>query len=473
MLTTVVIVTFAGITLMVLAAIVLSARKAARSQQRLDDSRAVKAPPPSLRPTVDPSICIGSAACVDACPEEVLAQVDGLPHIVEPGNCVGHGACREACPVSAIALRMGSAQRGVDLPVLRRGYQSSVDGIYVAGELGGMGLIRNAFRQGLGAIDAIASSLPERRRQGEVVDVLIVGAGPAGIACALQAAHRGLSYLVVEQWSVGGSVSHFPRRKVVMTETFDLPIVGQFGRREMVKEELVEQLTGALEAAGADVLDGRRLSGISGKLGEFTATVETAGGRETHRARSIVLCIGRRGTPRKLGVPGEDEYSHVVYMLRDAEQYRRRRVMVVGGGDSAVEAALQLSEVVGTHVCLSYRGDAFTRCKKANRERIQDAAKAKRVEVHLATNVTRITPEVVELKGAVGRYSIPTDDVIVSIGAELPIPFLTSLGIAVEEKRGEELARDDASERAKALARASERLLRFASGRHPKTQRQQ
>lgn len=397
--------------------------------------------PPSLHPVIDLDVCIGSAACVDACPEQVLGRIEGLTQMIQAASCIGHGRCHASCPVGAIALVFGTAERGVDIPLLRAGYETNVDGVFVVGELGGMGLIRNAMRQGQKAIESVPGALarPQARAAGDpaAADVLIVGAGPAGLAAAVACVDRGVSYRLIEQLGLGGSVTHYPRRKVVFTEPIKLPIVGRFGKREMLKEELIAEMERVALTCGIEVLEGRRVTGVSGALGDFKVTAaRDDGAEETFAARTVVLAIGRRGTPRRLEVPGE-ELPHVVYRLIDAEQYRGRRVLCVGGGDSAVEAAVALAAVARTTVHVSYRGEAFFRVKKKNREDLEAAAAAGKVTLHLGTTVRAITPDRVVLEGQAGRTTLEIDDVIVNVGGVLPTPFLESIGVAVETKHGE------------------------------------
>lgn len=400
--------------------------------------------PANLHPVVNHDVCMGSGACVDACPEAVLGIIDGVTQLVKAGDCIGHGRCHDSCPTRAIALVFGTAERGVDIPLLRAGYETNVDGIFVVGELGGMGLIRNAMRQGLQAASSIQRLLERPDLEaadpdGAAVDVLIVGAGPAGIACAVKCVELGLSFELVEQYALGGSVMHYPRRKLVFTEVIKLPLVGRFGKTEMLKEELVAEFERVCLAAKIEVREGTRVSAVKGRAGRFTIETDAAGAARTYAARSIVLAVGRRGTPRKLECPGED-LPHVVYRLQDAEQYRHRRVLVVGGGDSAVEAAVALAQVAGTTVHLSYRGDSFYRVKKKNRLDLEAELESGRVTPHLETTVVAVGRDFVELKRKAGaRARLEVDDVIVNIGGVLPTAFLESMGVRVETKRGEEV----------------------------------
>ncbi len=439
--------TAVAVVLVTVVGLVLHFRQEDRAREALEDARAAGLNlPASLHPVVDYDACLGSGACIDACPEQVIGRVDGVTTLVKAGDCIGHGRCHDACPVDAISLVMGTAERGVDIPLLRAGYETNRDGVFVVGELGGMGLIRNAMRQGQQVVGPVQRALeragprPKGRAGEELADVLIVGAGPAGIACAVKCVEQGLSYRLVEQYALGGSVMHYPRRKLVFTEAIKLPLVGRFGKREMFKEELVAEFERVVLEAKLEVREGRRVTKVEGELGRFTVTCEAGPGEEeVLRARALVLAIGRRGTPRKLDVPGEDQ-PHVVYRLQDAEQYRGRRVLVVGGGDSAVEAAVALAQVAGTTVHLSYRGAGFFRVKRKNRADLEAALAAGRLTQHLETTVASIGQRTVRLKDAKGRVEVlEVDDVIVNAGGVLPTPFLEAIGVRVETKRGEKV----------------------------------
>ena len=193
--------------------------------------------PASLHPLIDASLCLGCGACVKACPEtphhDVLGLINGKAVLVGPTDCIGHGACKTVCPFNAITLVFGTERRGLDIPVLKPTFESNVPGVYVAGELGGMGLIKNALTQGQQALEAIAKAGVKRPG---ALDVLIVGAGPAGLAASLAAKKLGLSYQTVEQDSLGGAVFQYPRGKLVMTAPVELPIVGKVQFRNTSKE---------------------------------------------------------------------------------------------------------------------------------------------------------------------------------------------------------------------------------------------
>jgi thioredoxin reductase/ferredoxin len=470
MLTYLVWTTFGAVILLVAAGVGLYFRRERENRVLFEETLATgMSEVPSLHPVVDAELCISSGACVDACPEDVLGQVDGKTHLIQPGSCIGHGLCQSSCPTDAITLVFGTAKRGVDIPLLRRGYESNVDGIFVVGELGGMGLLRNTLRQGQQAVASIQETLADPlRADPDTVDVLIVGGGPAGISCALKCKEQGLSFKILEQFTMGGSVSHYPRRKLIHSEVVPLPLVGKFGKREMLKEEMIAEFERCLLEADISILEHRRVDDIQGRLGAFIVNAQGPDGLELHRARTVVLAIGRRGTPRRLLVPGE-ESQRVVYRLLEPEMYRHRKVLVVGGGDSAVEAAVSVSHMAGSAVHLSYRKKAFFRVKKNNRQALEQAVTEGRVTLHLETNVIAIGQDEVALESPRGRYKIEVQDLIVSIGGVLPRQFLDKIGIEVETKHGEALQVETPSQRlaksvATKIARASTRIGNTLSG---------
>lgn len=388
--------------------------------------------PPSLHPLVDPLLCLGCGACVEACPEAGALQViDGHAQLVQASHCVGHGRCQAACPTEAITLVFGTAARGIAVPVLGGDLQTNVPGIYIAGELGGLGLIRNATTQGIAAVEAIARELRGAAPSGErdAVDVLIVGAGPAGLAAALTARERGLSHLVLDQDGVGGSVLQYPRRKLVMTAPVELPLGLAMDFREVSKEQLVEFWTGAVAHGQLDIRAPERVDRIE-RHGQIFRVHGTSG---VFTARRVVLATGRRGTPRKLGVPGEN-LPKVVYRLLEPEEFAGRHTLVVGGGNSAVEAALALADA-GARVTLSYRGAAFTRAADANQARLANAPRS--LEILTESEVTRIDAQHATLRTAHGDRTVENDDVFVFIGGELPTKFLDAIGVETRMYHGE------------------------------------
>lgn len=387
--------------------------------------------PVSLHPYIDLAACIGSGACVKACPEkDILGIVNGKATVINATSCIGHGACLIACPVDAISLRIGTERRGVDLPHVKPDYETNVPGIYIAGELGGMGLIKNSAEQGIQAIDAIARK--KKGKQADVLDVLIVGAGPAGIAAGLAAKKHQLSALILEQDTLGGTVYSFPREKIVMTHPMDLPLYGKLKLYNTSKDELLTVWRDVIAKHQIDIKEHNKVNDIQRHDDCFE--VQTATGT-TYRAAHVVIAIGRRGSPRKLGVPGE-ELPKVYYRLLDPEHINKKDVLVVGGGDSAVESAMLLMHQ--NRVTLSYRGDKFARIKPANLERLQAAIAANTLKVMYASTVKEIKEKTVTLStdSHPEGEQLANDLVYVFAGGELPTQFLKNAGIEVEKQFG-------------------------------------
>ena len=393
--------------------------------------------PASIHPVIDHVRCLGCATCVSACPERsknVLGVIHGKAHLVNPTHCIGHGACKTACPFDAIELVFGTEKRGVDIPQVNENFQTNVPGIFIAGELGGMGLIRNAVTQGVQAVDAICKldSIKKAKARGNgVIDLVIVGAGPAGIGASLAAKDKKLEFVTLEQDSIGGTVSHYPRGKIVMTAPVVLPIIGKMHFKETTKEALMDFWGNIIGKAGLTINDRERVESVTAECTGFH--VKT--GKAEYHSRAILLAIGRRGTPRKLDVPGEEQ-NKVVYRLIDPAQYKNQHVLVVGGGDSALEAAVSIAEEEGTTVTISYRSEAFSRAKEKNRSKIAEAEKGGRLRVLLKSTVKHIEPDKVVINTDDKELCLDNDAVIVCAGGILPTGFLKSLGITVDTKFG-------------------------------------
>ena len=386
-------------------------------------ARAGLTDPVTLHPRIDVAGCIGCASCVRACPENVLAVVDGIAAVINGTRCVSHELCVEACPVGAITMGFGRPRAGMEIPFYDDHFQSNVEGLYLAGEVGGMGLIRNAFNQAITSVEHLVSV--RGGRQNGAPDVLIVGAGPAGIAAALSAKYHGLTYGVLEQDTLGGSILHYPRKKLVLTSPVDLPLYGRFEGPEISKEELLERFASAVKRFSIPVREREKVREIE-KTGNLFH-VSTDG--SSYVAYAVILAIGRRGSPRKLCVEGE-ELPKVAYRLIEAESYTDRDILVVGGGDSAVEAAVALARQAGNRVTLSYRRDDFVRLKEKNDKNVREMLASGALKVEFSSQVKVITGKDVSLALPDGRETVlPNDFVFVFAGGELPSEFLKKTGI--------------------------------------------
>ncbi len=388
------------------------------------------AEPPSLHPVVDLARCMGSGACTKACPESALGVVNGKAVLINAAHCIGHGACLDACPVEAIKLVFGTEKRGIDIPNISQNFETNVPGIFIAGELGGMGLIRKAAEQGRQAMNAI-----RKTKSGSAsadFDVLIVGCGPAGISAGLSAIEHKLRYKIVEQEdSLGGSVYHYPRQKIAMTAPVELAIIGKMQFAEVQKEKLLEFWQDVVKKTGLEISFHERMELIE-KTGEVFRVNTNKG---SYTARAVLLSMGRRGTPRKLDVPGE-EAPKVMYRLVDPAQFKGQAVLVVGGGDSALEAAIALSQQDKTDVILSYRSAAFSRVKQKNRALLEQQQLAGRLRVMLNSKVKQIHDKQVEIEFDGKTQQYRNDAVIVCAGGLLPTPLLQKIGIQFDTKFG-------------------------------------
>lgn len=386
--------------------------------------------PISLHPYIDLSTCIGSGACIKACPEkDILGIVGSKAYVVNAASCVGHGACFHACPVEAISLRIGTEKRGVELPHVHQTFETNVHGIYIAGELGGMGLIKNSVEQGKQAVQNLAAK--RSTKKDGILDLLIIGAGPAGISGALKAKELGLSFQVLEQDTLGGTFYSFPRQKIVMTQPMDLPLFRKVKLYNTSKDELLTIWNEALEKNDIEIKENTKVDKIiMASDGNFK--VCTANGLEYH-TQQVLIAIGRRGTPRKLGVLGESS-PKVFYRLLEPEHFHNEEIIVVGGGDSAIESALLLADQ--NNVKLSYRKDNFSRIKEQNRIRIMAAQKTGKLEIIFNSNLTEIRDKEVDMDINGLVETIPNDLVYIFAGGELPIQFLKNAGIEIKKRFG-------------------------------------
>lgn len=384
-------------------------------------------------PIVDLTLCVGCGACVRACPEDgVLDLVHGQAMVVNGARCTGVSACETECPTGAITVALTDTETRRDIPAVAESLEAvGVPNLFLAGEVTARALIRNAVVQGT----AVAAEVARRKdpQSSAGLDLVIVGAGPAGLACSLEARRLGLSFVTLDQEpAIGGTVARYPRRKLVLTQPVDLPHGARLDKPTYTKEELMELWSRVAAQNRLPILNGETVTGLE-RASDGTFVVRTQAGE--HRARSVCLALGRRGTPAKLGVPGEDA-PKVAYALVDANAYQGRRVLVVGGGESAAETALALAEQPGNEVTISYRKDAFFRVKQRTEERLRERVAAGRIRLLLSSRVLAIHEHAVDIAiaedGAESTWSLPNDDVFVLAGGKPPFELLERAGVSFD-----------------------------------------
>jgi thioredoxin reductase (NADPH) len=387
--------------------------------------------PISLHPYIDVNSCIQTGACISACPEhDILGIRNGKATIINASLCVGHGACFMACPTEAISLRIGTEKRGVDLPHVNQNFETNVPGMFIAGELGGMGLIKNAVEQGRQATENLVKTI--KKDHNGTFDLIIIGAGPAGISSALTAKKHGLKFLILEQDTLGGTVFTFPRKKIIMTSPMDLPLYGKIKLYETTKSELLDLWQSVLGKNKIVINENSKVDSVILENGMFTVT----SGSNQHTAAAILMAIGRRGTPRKLNIPGEMK-EKVAYRLLEPEFISGKEIIVVGGGDSAVESALLLAD--NNNVTLSYRNEVFNRIKPRNSNALNQAVSEAKLTVRLSSNLLSIEDDnvILDTGKEAGTIRLKNDLVFIFAGGELPSQFLEKAGIKITKKFGE------------------------------------
>lgn len=401
----------------------------AKSRESAEKGKLRSDGPQSQHPHIDATTCIGCAACTHVCPEgDVLAMLGGKAVIVNGYKCIGHSLCAEACPVGAITMVMASPSMGADMPRLTPDYETSIKNLFIVGELGGLALIKNAINQGRDCVDNIANrvnAVTSRRSTPDILDVVIIGAGPAGISASLRAIEKKLTYVTVDEGEMGGTVAKYPRQKLVMTTPVEFPMYGKFKKMELSKEDLLAFWKSVLQRADFKFRQGEKVEDIKkGQDGIFTAVTT----KNQYRSHAVVLAIGKSGSPRKLGVKGE-ELPKVMYRLIEADHYINKKILVVGGGDSAIEAAMGLAHQVGNNVTLSYRKEAFSRIKDRNAQRIEECMRKGKLKVIFNSSPVEFKAHSVVLDVNGKLQEIPNDCVWVFAGGEPPTAFLKKIGV--------------------------------------------
>ena len=431
-------------------------KREAQAHEAAEKGKLYSEGPKAQHPHIDNNYCIGCATCTTVCPEgDVLAMIGGKAVIVNGYKCIGHGLCADACPVGAITMVMASPSMAADMPHLTPEFETTVPNLFIVGELGGLALIKNAVNQGRDCVDTIAARLKtngEARPIEGVHDLVVIGAGPAGISASLRAIEHKLNYLTIERDEIGGTVAKYPRQKLVMTSPVEFPMYGKFKKLQLSKENLLAFWDMILNRADFNVSTGEKVDDIKkGEDGIFTVIT----GNNQYRARVVILGLGRAGEPRKLGVKGED-LPKVMYRLIEADHYINKKILVIGGGDSAVEAAMGLASQAGNKVTLSYRSERFSRIKERNTKRIEEFIQSRKLQVLFNSNPIEFKPESVVLEVNGSNQEIPNDYVWIFAGGTPPTAFLKKIGVGFG-------SRDVTLEASKAAKTAQAERKQFAA----------
>lgn len=400
------------------------------TRARPDEDAPLDVAPPKRRrlPQIDASTCLGCSACVDACPYDVLKIERYVAELARPDDCCGLILCEQKCPNGSLVVHDGPPIE--DRPEVHDDLESAdVPGLYLAGDLTGMPLIRNAINQGAVAVRSLVAGLP-RQRDANALDVVIVGAGPSGLSAALEAKKQGLRFAVLEQGALAQSIRSFPRGKLVFDQPLQVPLIGDLWLAEATKEELLRQWTRIARKHALPIHEHHRVGAIERRAENFVITAHTPDEDARFVAARVVLAIGRRGTPRTLEAPLHPAMeTHVHHSLADARTFAGRACVVVGLGDVAMEAAVALAHQPHTPVTLVARGEDFRRGKARNIEAVQRAVEAGRIVLHWNSAVETVDDGAVVLRSGDERTRVPAESMFVMIGSIAPWAFLAAVGV--------------------------------------------
>ncbi len=384
--------------------------------------------------------------CLDACGFNAMSLTDAGEVLINHRTCAGCSACQSACPngvIEMVEVPYTVADFPKPLPLVDGEGLSNLPGLYVAGEATGTALIKLAINAGRTAADHVASRLANHAAAGRngTLDTIVVGAGPAGLSAALACKERNLRFKVFDKGHFATTIQDYPKHKVVMAEPAHIPLFGKLWLKNTTKEELIDRWRDIIAKTGLRIESNEEVIAVK-PTAEHNFDVQTSKGR--YQAHTVIVCVGTRGTPRKLGVEGEAS-PRVQYVLTDPEAFAGQDVLVVGGGDSAVEAAMSLADVPKTKVTISYRQESFGRIKTGNQTRIKEYADQGRLEVIFQSSVLALDAGTVTLKTAAGKRRLKNDVAFAMLGAEPPTRFLKDMGVEIAEPNTKEMARFAAS----------------------------
>ncbi|MDT7541758.1 MAG: hypothetical protein QOE33_1662 [Acidobacteriota bacterium] len=442
-------------------------REEVSEQAHLSEELRAKYDPQGPRyphPVIITERCIGCHACVEACPHDVLAVVDGFATPIAREQCVEDTSCQVECPVSPKACIVVNTTKAIPkrkVPARDARFETNVAGCYIVGDVSGTPLIKNAANEGADVIRHVIEDLGQSPAEPNAqLDLVIIGAGPAGLSAAVLAAQAGLRYVAIEQDRLLATIEAYPANKYVyfkpetMQSRGGIDVPGAGAQREA----LLETWTRTIFERGVKVNERESCKSVRRAEDGDYFTIETEAGvaKEPRKyiARRVVLALGNRGTPMKLGVRGEDlrvvidgrAEPKVQYRLADPEAYKRRRIVVVGAGNSAIEAAVDLvarrdgdqitfrPDEETNEVALVIRSDMKNDLKFNNKMQIYDCIDSGKINVHFGTAIKEVRAGEVVLMNARTKEetaTIKNDLVFALIGGERPTEFLKSIGIKI------------------------------------------
>lgn len=422
-------------------------------------------PPDYPHPVIFPERCIGCHACVDACPHDVLAMVEGTASVIAAEQCLEDTSCQVECPVNPKACLVVNTTRAIKpRPVPNRdaAFMTNVQGCYIIGDVSGTPLIKNAANEGADVIEHIAAELAAAPAEpGAELDVAIVGIGPGGLSAAIAAKQKGLRFVGIEQDQVLSTIAAYPKGKYVFFKPETMASRGaiEVEGAGQQREQILDGWLRAMRASEVAINENESCKSVTrggGKGDFFTLTTERGESKEkvTYTARRVILALGNRGTPMKLRVPGEElditldgrTEPKVKYKLEDPGAIRGRNVIVVGAGNSAIEAAVDLvahregnqitfrsPEEMNT-VTLVIRSDLKNDLKFGNKQQVYQCIDEGRIKAYFGAAIQEIRPGEVVLMKARSKEPIatlPNDYVFALIGGDRPTKFLESIGITI------------------------------------------
>ncbi len=407
----------------------------ARKRHKAVMQPAVSVGPAILVHDINDDRCTGCDACVAVCPTNVLDLVANKSRVLRFEDCIQCEACMFACPTEALVMfPEGGVPPPLKVPEIDENFQTIVPGQYLIGEVAGKPLVKSAANLGRAVVEhmMLTGLRPGAiGRSDTIVDVVIVGSGPGGLSAALTCIQKGLSYVVLEkEQMIASTIARYPKGKLVMAEPYDTANLSFLPVFDSAKEQLIPIWNELMERVAMKVNKGESVEIVArAPDGAFEIRTTVA----IYRAQRVVLSIGTRGKPRTLQVPGEN-LPKIFNLLEDPDEWRGRSVLVVGGGDSAVEAAVALADA-GAKVMISYRGKGFNRAAPKNRQTIEQYAGEGRLKAKLGSQILQFDQDSVTLALADGsqkRY--PNDCAFVLIGADPPIQWLEKMGIHFVER---------------------------------------